>query len=32
MTRRLATGSIVWAEIADANGIRKLQFTDIEHP
>ncbi len=25
MTRRLATGSIVWVEIADANGIRKLR-------
>jgi hypothetical protein len=25
MTRRLATGSIVWAEIADANGVRKLR-------
>src|SRR5947209_13466878 len=32
MTQRLATGRIVWAEIADANGIRKLRPAVIVTP
>jgi mRNA-degrading endonuclease toxin of MazEF toxin-antitoxin module len=32
MTRRLATGHIVWAEVADANGIRKLRPAVIVTP
>jgi hypothetical protein len=32
MTQRLATGRIVWAEIADANGIRKLRPAIIVTP
>src|SRR5262245_9904010 len=32
MAQRLATGRIVWAEIADANGIRKLRPCIIVTP
>ena len=32
MTPRLATGRLVWAEIADANGIRKLRPAVIVTP
>ena len=32
MTQRLATGRIVWAEVADANGIRKLRPAVIVTP